>query len=180
MKRLLFVTGCAVVAGAATTGAYIGLVTGRLTIDLGLGRRTRLLGPRHLDIAASRETVYAVAAAPYAAGRTPHDRRIRFDSCHRRDRHPRPTKPHGLPAAPRTRAPRHRDLHLRRDHRRHPAHLHRRAWHRPLASRPGLGQRGCPQLGASGLGLAGGDQDRERTPCSGAFGTTGTQNFPTR
>jgi hypothetical protein len=70
MKRLLVATGCAVFAGAATTGAYVGLVTGRLTLDLGIGRRTRPLGPLHLDIAAPRETVYAVAAAPYADRQT--------------------------------------------------------------------------------------------------------------
>jgi hypothetical protein len=52
MKRVLVATGCAVLAGAATTGTYVGLVTGRLTLDLGLGRRTRPLGPLHLDIAA--------------------------------------------------------------------------------------------------------------------------------
>jgi hypothetical protein len=70
MKRLLVATGCAVLAGAATTGAYVGLVTGRLTLDLGIGRRTRPLGPLHLDIAAPRETVYTVAAAPYADRQT--------------------------------------------------------------------------------------------------------------
>ena len=42
------------------------MVTGRLTLDLGIGRRTRPLGPIHLEIAAPRETVFAVAAAPYA------------------------------------------------------------------------------------------------------------------
>jgi hypothetical protein len=66
MKRQLVATGCAVLAGAATTGAYVGLVTGRLTLDLGIGRRTRQLGPLHLDIAAPRETIYTVAAAQYA------------------------------------------------------------------------------------------------------------------
>jgi hypothetical protein len=70
MKRLLVATGCAVLAGAATTGVYVGLVAGRLTLDLGIGRRTRPLGPRHLDIAAPRETVFAVAAAPYADRQT--------------------------------------------------------------------------------------------------------------
>jgi hypothetical protein len=70
MKRVLVATGCALLAGAATTGAYVGLVTGRLTLDLGIGRRTRSLGPLHLDIAAPRETVYAVAAAPYADRQT--------------------------------------------------------------------------------------------------------------
>jgi hypothetical protein len=66
MNRLLVATSCAAFAGAAATGAYIGVVTGRLTIDLGLGRRTRPLGPLHVDIAAPRETVFAAAAAPYA------------------------------------------------------------------------------------------------------------------
>jgi hypothetical protein len=66
MNRLLVATGCAGVAGAAAIGAYVGLVTGRLTLDLGVGRRTRPLGPFELDIAAPRETVYAAAAAPYA------------------------------------------------------------------------------------------------------------------
>jgi hypothetical protein len=70
MKRLLVATGCAVLAGAVTTGAYVGLVTGRLTLDLGVGRRTRPLGISYLDIAAPRETVYAVTAAPYADRQT--------------------------------------------------------------------------------------------------------------
>jgi hypothetical protein len=66
MKPLLVAVGCGVLAGAAATGGYIGMVTGRLTLDLGLGRRTWPLGPLDLDIAALREIVYAVAAAPYA------------------------------------------------------------------------------------------------------------------
>jgi hypothetical protein len=66
MNRLLVAVSCAALAGAAATGAYIGVVTGRLTLDLGLGRRTRPLGPLQLDIAAPRETVFAAAAAPYA------------------------------------------------------------------------------------------------------------------
>ena len=66
MNRLLVATSCAALAGAAATGAYIGVVTGRLTLDLGVGRRTRPLGPLHINIAAPRETVYAAAAAPYA------------------------------------------------------------------------------------------------------------------
>src|SRR5688500_6862414 len=61
MNRLLVATSCAALAGAAGTGAYIGVVTGRLTFDLGLGRRTRPLGPLHVDIAAPRETVFAAA-----------------------------------------------------------------------------------------------------------------------
>ena len=66
MNRLLVAVSCAALAGAAATGAYIGVVTGRLTLDLGIGRRTRPLGPLHLDIAAPRETVFAAAATPYA------------------------------------------------------------------------------------------------------------------
>jgi hypothetical protein len=66
MNRLLVTTSCAALVGAAATGTYIGVVTGRLTFDLGLGRRIRPLGPLHLDIAAPRETVFAAAAAPYA------------------------------------------------------------------------------------------------------------------
>jgi hypothetical protein len=66
MNRLLVAISCAALAGAAVSGAYIGVVTGRLTFDLGLGRRIRPLGPLHVDIAAPREIVFAAAAAPYA------------------------------------------------------------------------------------------------------------------
>ena len=70
MNGLLVATSCAAAVGAAAIGAYVGLVTGRLTIDLGIGRRTRPLGPLDVDIAAPRETVYAAAAAPYADRQT--------------------------------------------------------------------------------------------------------------
>ncbi len=62
------VNAAAVAAGAV--GGYVLLVRGALTVDLGLGRRTRQLGPLHLSIAAPRETVFDVVAAPYL-GRTP-------------------------------------------------------------------------------------------------------------
>lgn len=53
--------------GAAAAGVvgYLGLVTGRLTLDLGIGRRVRPLGPQVLDIAAPRELVFDVIAQPY-------------------------------------------------------------------------------------------------------------------
>lgn len=70
MNRLLAATGCAALTGAAATGVYLGLVTGRLTLDLGIGRGIQPLGPLHFDIGAPRETVYAVAAAPYAERQT--------------------------------------------------------------------------------------------------------------
>ncbi len=66
LNRLL--TGAGLVAGASAAG-YVGLVTGRLSVDLELGRRTRPLGPLVVDIAAPREVVYAAATAPYAVRR---------------------------------------------------------------------------------------------------------------
>ena len=60
--------GAAGLVGVAAA-AYLGLVTGRVTLDLGVGRRSRPLGPLTVDIAAPRDVVYAVAAAPYAVRR---------------------------------------------------------------------------------------------------------------
>ncbi|MDQ3782338.1 MAG: SRPBCC family protein [Actinomycetota bacterium] len=48
---------------------YVGLVTGRLTLDIGIGRLTRPLGPIVVEIAAPQEIVYAAATAPYAERR---------------------------------------------------------------------------------------------------------------
>lgn len=58
----------AFVAGGVLTGAgvYLGLVTAAVPVDLGVGRRTRALGPLTVRIAAPREVVYGVIAAPYA------------------------------------------------------------------------------------------------------------------
>jgi Polyketide cyclase / dehydrase and lipid transport len=55
------------VATAAAAGAagYLALVTGRLTLDLGVGRRVRPLGPQTIDIAAPRDLVFDVIAQPY-------------------------------------------------------------------------------------------------------------------
>jgi hypothetical protein len=55
--------------GAAAAGSYVGLVTGRLTLDLGVGRRSRPLGPLTVEVAAPREVVFEVATAPYAERR---------------------------------------------------------------------------------------------------------------
>jgi hypothetical protein len=52
-----------VTLGAATT--YFLLVKGALTLDVGIGRRTRPLGPIQLDVAAPPEVVFDVVAAPY-------------------------------------------------------------------------------------------------------------------
>jgi len=46
------------------------VVRGALTLDVGVGRRTRPLGPIRVDVAAPPATLFAVLAAPYL-GRTP-------------------------------------------------------------------------------------------------------------
>jgi len=66
MRRVVSVGSC--IGGAAV--GYVLVVRGALTLDLGLGRRLRPLGPLRMSIAAPRETVFDVIAAPYL-GRTP-------------------------------------------------------------------------------------------------------------
>jgi hypothetical protein len=51
--------------------SYHLFASGALTIDVGIGRRTRVLGPVTWEIAADRETVFDVIAGPYL-GPTPH------------------------------------------------------------------------------------------------------------
>jgi hypothetical protein len=48
---------------------YLGLVTEALSLDVGVGRRTRPLGPQAVNIAAPREVVFDVVTQPYV-GRT--------------------------------------------------------------------------------------------------------------
>jgi len=55
----------AVALAALARGAYDQLVRGGLTVDLDLGRSLRPLGPFVVPIAAPRETVFEVVAAPY-------------------------------------------------------------------------------------------------------------------
>jgi hypothetical protein len=59
----------AFVAGLGAAGWRL-VVTGQLTVDTGIGRRVRPLGPLTMVIAADPETVFDVIAAPYL-GRTP-------------------------------------------------------------------------------------------------------------
>jgi hypothetical protein len=61
MVRFRFVAAAAGVAG----GLYALLVRGALTLDIGVGRRLRPLGPLTLRIAAPREVVFDVISAPY-------------------------------------------------------------------------------------------------------------------
>jgi hypothetical protein len=60
--------GCVALSGLAAAALMV--VRGSLTIDLGVGRRTRELGPLHAEIMAEPEAVFDVVAAPYL-GRTP-------------------------------------------------------------------------------------------------------------
>ena len=55
---------------AALAGVYGLVVRGALTLDLGIGRRTRPLGPLSRTIAAPPEVIFDIVAAPYL-GRTP-------------------------------------------------------------------------------------------------------------
>jgi hypothetical protein len=50
--------------------AYRLVVSGQLTLDIGIGRRVQPLGPLSMSIAADPETVFDVIASPYL-GRTP-------------------------------------------------------------------------------------------------------------
>jgi hypothetical protein len=61
-RAIVVATACGSMAAAA---GYVALVRGAISVDLGLGRRTRTLGPLLVDIAAPREVVFGVIAAPY-------------------------------------------------------------------------------------------------------------------
>jgi hypothetical protein len=67
MRRLAW---SAVTAAGAATGLYLGLVTAAVPLDLGIGRRHQELGPLAVDIAAPREVVFDILAAPYLGRQT--------------------------------------------------------------------------------------------------------------
>ncbi|WP_156724592.1 SRPBCC family protein [Streptomyces apocyni] len=54
----------AAVGGGAAAG-YLGLVSAALPLDVGIGRRTRPLGPQIIGISAPRDVVFEVIAQPY-------------------------------------------------------------------------------------------------------------------
>jgi hypothetical protein len=66
MRRLIL----AVIIVVAGHRGYRLLTSGAASIDVGVGRRVRRLGPRNWDIAAGRGLVFDVIAGPYL-GRTP-------------------------------------------------------------------------------------------------------------
>lgn len=70
MKRILTPVLAGSAAAFAVQRLYRLLAGGALTIDVGLGRRLRPLGPLEQTIAAPPEVVFDVIAAPYL-GRTP-------------------------------------------------------------------------------------------------------------
>jgi uncharacterized protein YndB with AHSA1/START domain len=67
-----------VAVGSAGAAAYVLVVRGALTLDLGLGRRVRPLGPIHIDVAAPPETLFDVLADPYLR-RTPRALRTKLE-----------------------------------------------------------------------------------------------------
>lgn len=66
MDALQRIATVAIGGALAGGGFYLGLVTGAVPIDLGLGRRLHPLGPLSLDIDAPAEKVFEVLAEPYA------------------------------------------------------------------------------------------------------------------
>lgn len=62
MLRALGLSSLGVLAGKT---AYDAIVEGRLTIDTGIGRRVRPLGPVEFDFRAPPETVFDLIASPY-------------------------------------------------------------------------------------------------------------------
>ena len=66
MGRLRGVAAVAIGSAVCGGGVYLGLVTGAVPIDLGLGRRLRELGPLQVEIDAPVEEVFDVLAEPYA------------------------------------------------------------------------------------------------------------------
>lgn len=52
-------------AGGGVLAGYVGLVTGAMPLDVGVGRRNRPLGPQAVDIDAPRDVVFDVIAQPY-------------------------------------------------------------------------------------------------------------------
>jgi hypothetical protein len=63
---------------AGATGGFLLAVRGALTLDVGIGRRVRPLGPIRVTIAAPRETVFDVISAPYLH-RTPRAMQAKLD-----------------------------------------------------------------------------------------------------
>ncbi len=64
---------------ALAVSAYVLVVQGSLTLDTGLGRRTRPLGPFSVTVAAPRESVFDFLAAPYLSSSPPKAQREKVE-----------------------------------------------------------------------------------------------------
>ena len=172
-----------ILAGAAA-GGYALLVRGALTLDLGIGRRVRPLGPIARTIAAPPETVFDVIAAPYL-GRTPRALAGKLEVWERSSdmalaahftqagrfttttvETVRFQRPHRVsfrllrgpvPHVTET-------YELARDRQRHRVRLHGRTRHRPLAARRVVGRARGRAVGTRRGRVAGLDPGRGRTP----------------
>lgn len=67
----------ALVVSAAVV--FVLVSTGRLTLDTGVGRRTRTLGPRVVRIEAPRETVFDLVCEPYLSAHPPRQLRDKVE-----------------------------------------------------------------------------------------------------
>lgn len=56
--------------GGLAVAAYRAVISGGATLDLGVGRRIRTLGPLHVDVQAPRQVVFDVLAEPYLGRQT--------------------------------------------------------------------------------------------------------------
>jgi len=63
--------GAALALAALLVTSYVLVVTGALTLDTGVGRRIRPLGPLRVSIAAPREAVFDALALPYLSPTPP-------------------------------------------------------------------------------------------------------------
>jgi hypothetical protein len=66
-----------ILGGGLAAGLYALVVRGDLTLDVGLGRRVRALGPQQVRIRAPREVAFDVVAGPYM--RTPRAMRSKLE-----------------------------------------------------------------------------------------------------
>jgi Polyketide cyclase / dehydrase and lipid transport len=62
--------GRAALMGGGAVAGYAGLVTGAISVDLGVGRRSRPLGPLSVDVDAAPDLVFDVIAEPYLGRQT--------------------------------------------------------------------------------------------------------------
>ncbi|GIH19552.1 hypothetical protein Raf01_77240 [Rugosimonospora africana] len=69
MRARRWIRGTAV-GGAVAALAYVGVATGAVTVDVGVGRRMRKLSVSPTDIQARREVVFEVLAEPYLGRQT--------------------------------------------------------------------------------------------------------------